>query len=246
RRVAHAALGSLGKPRRPGRRRIRDSTQFARVPPRRPRPRGPLHFEEVDLEEQRGVRRDHAAGPAGAVAELGRDHEPAGATDPHAGDALIPAADHVAGAEREAERLAPVLARVELRAGLAVLEQPAGVVHRDLLALAGFLATAGDDVLVLESRGEGLEWHVVLLSSRRAAGSGWTCPAGCRRLVGGRHRTGPPARSPGAPRGCAAPRRGTGRGPCASSLRRSRSRTCLRPWSCPGCPSARTGPRPCR
>ena len=36
------------------------------------------------------------------------------------------------------------------------------------------------------------------------------------------------------------------RGPCASSRRRSRSRTCRRPSSCRGCPSATTARRPCR
>src|SRR5919206_421578 len=49
-----------------------------------------------------------AAGAAGAVAEIRRNDQGARAADLHAGDALIPAANHVTGAEFEGERLAVV------------------------------------------------------------------------------------------------------------------------------------------
>src|SRR6185369_1068759 len=89
------------------------------------------NLEELDFEQQRGVRRNDPAGAARAVAELGRDGELALAADLHAGHALVPALDDVALAEREHERLAAVLARVELAALRTVVEQPAGVVHGD-------------------------------------------------------------------------------------------------------------------
>jgi hypothetical protein len=54
----------------------------------------------------------------------------------------------VAGAEREDERVAAVLARVELLAALAGVGEPAGVVHGDVLAGGGFGAAA--DALVFD------------------------------------------------------------------------------------------------
>jgi hypothetical protein len=105
---------------------------------------------------QRRVRRDHAAGAARAVAELGRDHEHARAAFLHALHALVPALDDMAGAEVELERVVAVLARIELGALDAVLVQPAGVVDRDRRAGLGVLARAGHGVVVLEAGGGGL------------------------------------------------------------------------------------------
>ena len=73
--------------------------------------------EQVDHEHQRLTRLDHAARAAVAVAQVRRDHELAPAADLHARHALVPAADHPAGAEREAERRAAVPRGVELLAG---------------------------------------------------------------------------------------------------------------------------------
>src|SRR5690349_11021120 len=84
--------------------------------------------QQLDLEHQRRVRRDRAAGAACAVAERGWDHEDARAAFLHALHALVPAADDAAAAERELERIAAVLARIELGALDAVLVEPAGVV----------------------------------------------------------------------------------------------------------------------
>ena len=50
----------------------------------------------------------------GAVAELGGMIERSLAADLHAGDALVPAADHLAGAEHERERLVAIARAVEL------------------------------------------------------------------------------------------------------------------------------------
>src|SRR4051812_9805549 len=50
-----------------------------------------LHSEQFDVEHQSRVRRDHAAGAAGAVAELRRDDQRALAANLHRGNALVPA-----------------------------------------------------------------------------------------------------------------------------------------------------------
>src|SRR5690606_28768686 len=139
---AAAAGFSCGRRARRGRRRQCGCT--ARRPQRShvPARAAGSGAEQGDLEEQRRVRRNDAAGAARAITELGRDHEPAGTADLQAGDAFVPAADHMAGAERKAKRLAAILARVGLGARLAVLEQPAGVMHRYLVAGTGFVAIA--------------------------------------------------------------------------------------------------------
>ena len=54
-----------------------------------------LHVKQFDVEDQRGVRRDDAAGAAGAVAEFGRNDEGAFAADLHGGDPFVPTADHL-------------------------------------------------------------------------------------------------------------------------------------------------------
>src|SRR5262245_43817139 len=57
--------------------------------------------QQFDLEDQRRVRRDHAADPARAVTEVGRDDEGALATDLHRGNAFVPARDDLASADRK-------------------------------------------------------------------------------------------------------------------------------------------------
>src|SRR5581483_4122175 len=88
--------------------------------------------ERLHVEDERGVRRDDTAGAALAVAELGRDDQAAFAADLHRRDALVPALDHAAGADRERERAAAVDRRIEPGA---VLEPPGvvddrGPIHR--------------------------------------------------------------------------------------------------------------------
>ena len=80
-------------------------------------------------------------------------------------------------------------------------------------------------------------------SAARAAGS--TCPSGRRPSAGRARRTGRQRGDRQRRAVARAPRRGRCRGPCASSRRRSRSRTCRRSSSCRGSPSATTAPRPC-
>src|SRR4051794_22653307 len=72
---------------------------------------------EVHHEDERLTRRDRGRRPGRAVAQVGRDDQLAAAAHAHAGDALVPALDHLAGAELERERLAAVPRGVELLAG---------------------------------------------------------------------------------------------------------------------------------
>src|SRR4051812_47585679 len=97
-------------------------------------------LDEVDDEDERLVRGDRP-GPAGAVAELGRDDEGAPTALAHAGHAVIPALDDAARAEREVERRAAIPRGVELRAGG---ERDAHVVDEHLIAGLGGGALADD------------------------------------------------------------------------------------------------------
>src|SRR5882672_1682985 len=108
------------------------------------------YFEQLDVEHQGGVGRDHAATALLAVGELGRDGELAHAADLHAFDALVPALDDIARAEGEVERVAAAAAGVEL---LAVGEL-ADVVHEDVVAGARRGAAADDQVLDDQAAGD--------------------------------------------------------------------------------------------
>src|SRR6516225_11743810 len=80
-----------------------------------------LHAQELHVEQQRRIRRDHTARSARAVAERRRDDQRALAADLHAGNALIPPGDHPALADRKLERLVAIDGGVEFLALLAVL-----------------------------------------------------------------------------------------------------------------------------
>src|SRR5688572_25684023 len=79
-----------------------------------------VDLQQFDVEHQRRVRRDHASSATRAVAELGRDDQRALAADLHAGDALVPALDHLLRAETEREGLAAIQRAVEFLPLLAV------------------------------------------------------------------------------------------------------------------------------
>src|SRR5690606_16949542 len=70
-----------------------------------------------------------------------------------------PALDHHAGAQREDEGLAAVLAGIELLALCAVLVQPAGVMDGDVAAGPGLGTGANGGVVVLQAGGGGGECH---------------------------------------------------------------------------------------
>src|SRR6478609_8152442 len=88
-----------------------------------------LHRQQFDVEHQRRVRRDHAAGAARAIAEIGWDDQRALAADLHGRNAFVPTGDHLALADRKFERLVAVYRRVEFLALLAVLVEPTGIMH---------------------------------------------------------------------------------------------------------------------
>ncbi len=130
--------------------------------PARPPARGQssaTDAEQFHVELQRGVRGDHAARAARAVAQGRGDDERALAADLHALHAFVPALDHHAGAEVELERGIAVAAGVELRALLAVVVEPAGVVHAHRLAAGGLGAFADGGVFVLQAGRGGGECH---------------------------------------------------------------------------------------
>src|SRR6266849_3413837 len=72
---------------------------------------GSVDAEQLDFEDQRGVRRDLAAGARGAIAEIGRNRQPVFRADAHQLQAFRPARDDTV--ERERRRLAAVVRAVE-------------------------------------------------------------------------------------------------------------------------------------
>src|SRR6476620_6326967 len=52
-----------------------------------PRTTAAAHAHEIDDEDERLIRLDHASGSALAVGEMGRDRQAPAAADPHTGDA---------------------------------------------------------------------------------------------------------------------------------------------------------------
>src|SRR6516162_8270977 len=110
----------------------------------------PSGGHQVADEDERLPRPDHVPGAPVPVGQAGRDNQLPAAADLHALHALVPAGDDLPGAEPEAQRLAPVPARVELLAGR--VGDP-DVVHPDRIAGTGHLAVAFPDVGDLQIRG---------------------------------------------------------------------------------------------
>mmetsp|Transcript_7232 Transcript_7232/g.21401 ORF Transcript_7232/g.21401 Transcript_7232/m.21401 type:complete len:570 (+) Transcript_7232:318-2027(+) len=88
--------------------------------------------DELDLEDQRGVRRDRGRGAGLPVGEVGGEGELGDLALLHAGHADIPALDDLPLAEAEDEGLAALARGVE---AAPVRRERADVVHRDLVAL---------------------------------------------------------------------------------------------------------------
>src|SRR5262249_658008 len=120
-------------------------------------PRGTFlsHSEQLDVEHERRMGRDRAAGAARAVAQGGRNHECTRTAYLHAGNALIPTANHHARTELELERLAMIFRTVELLAvfvrGLRVV-QPTRVMYRDRAAGFCFGAIPDRNIRDLQAR----------------------------------------------------------------------------------------------
>src|ERR1700733_11776598 len=84
------------------------------------RAKSALHVKQFDVEDQRRIRRDDAAGAARAIAKGGRNDQGALAADLHRGDAFVPAGNHLALSDRKFERLVAIDRAVELLALLAI------------------------------------------------------------------------------------------------------------------------------
>src|SRR5450631_1115270 len=73
-----------------------------------------LHVHKIDDEDQRLARRDRATSTTISVGQVRRNDQPATSADPHAGDAVVPAFDDPAAAERKRQRVAAAPRAVEL------------------------------------------------------------------------------------------------------------------------------------
>ena len=93
-----------------------------------------LGAEQIDVEDQRGVRWDDTTRTSRAVTQVRRNDQCALAAHMHGGDAFVPALDDLALADRERKRLTPVDRAVEFLALLAVDEQPSRIIDRHGLA----------------------------------------------------------------------------------------------------------------
>ena len=78
---------------------------------------GSAHAEQVHDEDEGLATLDDTAGAALSVAEVRRDGDLASTTELHAGHALVPARDDLAGAQPEPEAVAPIPRGVELLSG---------------------------------------------------------------------------------------------------------------------------------
>ncbi len=119
-----------------------------------------------------------ARAPAVAVAVVGRDHQRALASDLHALEAFVPAADDLLFAEVEGERFAAVERTVEFFAmfvGDTLVVQPAGVMHGDLAAGHGFGTGAGQRVDAFECGDAATRWRA---GGGAASGQAGTAAAG--------------------------------------------------------------------
>lgn len=106
-----------------------------------------VDLDELGLEDESGVGRNGVTGTAGAVAELGFDGELALLADLHAEEALIPTLDDLTLADSEVQRLATVVARIELLAA----GEGAFVVDIDVVTRLGLGARAGSENLDLKA-----------------------------------------------------------------------------------------------
>src|SRR5262249_19565130 len=112
---------------------------------------GLLHTQKLDVKNQGRVGWNHPACSPRAVTELRRNAELPLAADFHAFHALVPSLDHLARAESEFERLAPVQRAVKCLA----VSQPPGVMHGYVLARCGRGAGAFHEVPVLQAARRG-------------------------------------------------------------------------------------------
>src|SRR5262245_5282659 len=128
---------------------------------------GLLDFEQLDVEEEGGVRRDDASGATSAVSHVGWNGKGSSAATFDPADSLVPASNPPAGAEVRREWFVAVAGAVELVAfavGPRRVIQPTGVMHGNDLAALRLCARAHDVVLSDELS------HAVVLRVTAAGG----------------------------------------------------------------------------
>src|ERR1700674_338150 len=108
-----------------------------------------LHIYQSHVKDQGCVGRDDCRITTLPVGQIWRNAQLALASDPHAGDAFVPALDDLARAQHEVKRMAGTNRAVELLA----VGEPAGVIDFDMLSALGDRAGADFDVPVFEAAG---------------------------------------------------------------------------------------------
>src|SRR5215470_5159766 len=96
-------------------RELGDFGQSSHLPSWKRYPPPLLHADHLDIEHQRGIRRNDAAGAPRAIAEFGRYDQRALAAHLHSGHTLVPPGDNLMRPESELERLAAVERAVKFR-----------------------------------------------------------------------------------------------------------------------------------
>src|SRR5207245_1899524 len=113
-----AASRGISRSRRIGNRAVIALARRACRRQRRPKSFGKRDLtvangNELDVEDQRRIRRNDVAGSAAAVGQVRRNHERASAADAHAGDTVVPAGNDATAAQRETERRTAIERGVE-------------------------------------------------------------------------------------------------------------------------------------
>src|ERR1044071_8479529 len=103
--------------------------------------------QQLDIEYQCRVRRNHATGAAAAVTQVWRDTQLTLPANFHAGYTFVPALDHLSSAECELEGLSTIDRAVKFLTA----REPAGVVDLHLVTGFGDCSGAFLDVPVLQA-----------------------------------------------------------------------------------------------
>jgi hypothetical protein len=105
-----------------------------------------FHIQKLDIENQRGVRRNGGAPSSRSVSKLWLDDKRPFAAGLHGDEAALPALDYLMLAKHEGERLLAINRTVELLALDAILIEPAGIMND--AGLTGLRGDAGSDLRI--------------------------------------------------------------------------------------------------
>src|SRR5260221_8840894 len=149
------------------------------------RPSSLFHVDQLDVENERRVGRNHSAGAALAVAHVGRNDQRALAANLHSRDTHVPALDHAAAAHWKVEWHVAIPRTVELAAlvvGLGRVVQPPCVLDNRHLAGGGFRASSLFHIDFLQFLGHGIQ---LSYSFSRGGGVGGVLAGGEKRPPAG-------------------------------------------------------------